>query len=202
MAGVTSELYQTIQRTAGGLGYELVDVERLGGGLLRVTLDAPNGIGLKDCERVSHQLTHLFAVEGVSYERLEVSSPGLDRPLKAASDYARFVGREINVQLHAPLAAAGGRKRLRGKLLQLIGHQRLQLALEEGAAKVAIGGRASAKRRTLVAQPATVVEVALADIEKARLVPELNFRTASTGANVQPASMELNGSGGLGSELR
>lgn len=202
MAGVTSELYQTIQRTAGGLGYELVDVERLGGGLLRVTLDAPNGIGLKDCERVSHQLTHLFAVEGVSYERLEVSSPGLDRPLKAASDYARFVGREINVQLHAPLAAAGGRKRLRGKLLQLIGHQRLQLALEEGAANDAVGGRASARRRTPVAQPATVVEVALADIEKARLVPELNFRPARTGASVQPASMELNGSGGLGSELR
>lgn len=202
MAGVTSELYQTIQRTAGGLGYELVDVERLGGGLLRVTLDAPDGIGLEDCERVSHQLTHLFAVEGVSYERLEVSSPGLDRPLKAASDYARFVGREINVQLYAPLAAAGGRKRLRGKLLQLIGHQRLQLALEEGAANDAVGGRASAKRRTPAAQPATVVEVALADIEKARLVPELNFRPARTGANVQPASMELNGSGGLGSELR
>ena len=203
MAGVTSELYQTIQRTAGGLGYELVDVERLGGGLLRVTLDAPDGIGLEDCERVSHQLTHLFAVEGVSYERLEVSSPGLDRPLKAASDYARFVGREINVQLHAPLAAAGGRKRLRGKLLQLIGHQRLQLALEEGAAsEMAMGGRSSAKRRMPAAQPATVVEVALADIEKARLVPELNFRPARTGANVQPASMELNGSGGLGSELR
>ena len=203
MAAVTSDLYQTIRRTAGGLGYELVDVERLGGGLLRVTLDAPDGIGLEDCERVSHQLTHLFAVEGVSYERLEVSSPGLDRPLKAASDYARFVGREIDVRLHAPLAGAGGRKRLRGKLLQLIGHQRLQLALEEGAANDALGGRSSAKRRTPAAQPAAVVvEVALTDIEKARLVPVLNFQPARTGANVQPASMELNGSGGLGSELR
>ena len=203
MAGVTSELYQTIQRTAGGLGYELIDVERLGGGLLRVTLDSPDGIGLEDCERVSHQLTHLFAVEGVSYERLEVSSPGLDRPLKTAGDYARFVGREINVQLHAPLAAAAGRKRLRGKLLQLIGHQRLQLALEEGAASdLATRRRPSAKRRMPAPQPATVVEVALADIEKARLVPELNFRPARTGAKVQPASMELNGSGGLGSELR
>ncbi len=202
MAGVASELYQTIQRTAGGLGYELVDVERLGGGLLRVTLDAPDGIGLQDCERVSHQLTHLFAVEGVSYERLEVSSPGLDRPLKAAGDYARFVGREINVQLCAPLAAAGGRKRLRGKLLQLIGHQRLQLALEEGSASdMATSRRSSAKRRMPAAQPATVVEVALADIEKARLVPELNFRPVRTGTNVQPASMELNGSGGLGSEI-
>lgn len=203
MAGVTSDLYQTVQRTVGGLGYELVDVERLGGGLLRVTLDAPDGIGLEDCERVSHQLSHLFAVESVNYERLEVSSPGLDRPLKAASDYARFVGREINVQLHAPLAAAGGRKRLRGRLLQLIGGERLQLTVEnEAASDAAKGGRSSAKRRESAASTATVVvEVALAEIEKARLVPELNFRPAQ-GGTVKLASMELDGSGSLGSELR
>lgn len=203
MAGVTSDLYQTVQRTVGGLGYELVDVERLGGGLLRVTLDAPDGIGLEDCERVSHQLSHLFAVESVNYERLEVSSPGLDRPLKAASDYARFVGREINVQLHAPLAAAGGRKRLRGRLLQLIGGERLQLTVEnEAASDAAKSGRSSAKRRESAASTATVVvEVALAEIEKARLVPELNFRPAQ-GGTVKLASMELDGSGSLGSELR
>ena len=82
MAEVTSDLYRTVERTVGGLGYQLVDVERLGGGLLRVSLDAENGIGLEDCERVSRQLSHLFAVEQVDYQRLEVSSPGLDRRLK------------------------------------------------------------------------------------------------------------------------
>ena len=121
MAEVTSDLYRTVERTVGGLGYQLVDVERLGGGLLRVSLDAENGIGLEDCERVSRQLSHLFAVEQVDYQRLEVSSPGLDRRLKGAEDFARFVGKEINVQLYAPSAAAGGRKRLRGRLLQLVG---------------------------------------------------------------------------------
>ena len=84
MAEVTSDLYRTVERTVGGLGYQLVDVERLGGGLLRVSLDAENGIGLEDCERVSRQLSHLFAVEQVDYQRLEVSSPGLDRRLKGA----------------------------------------------------------------------------------------------------------------------
>ena len=204
MAGVTSELYRTVQRTVSGLGYELVDLEWLGGGLLRVTLDAPDGIGLEDCERVSHQLTHLFAVEGVSYERLEVSSPGLDRPLKAASDYARFVGREINVQLHAPLAAAGGRKRLRGRLLQLIGAERLQLTVEDGASNDAVkAGRSSAKRPAPAVRAAPlVVEVALAEIEKARLVPELNFRPGRAGGKVQPASVGMDGSSGLGSEFR
>ncbi len=81
-----ADLRALIERTVGGLGYELVELERSAQGHLRVTvdrLDTPGTIGLDDCERVSHQLTHLFAVEQVDYERLEVSSPGLDRPLAA-----------------------------------------------------------------------------------------------------------------------
>ncbi|HYM47140.1 MAG TPA: ribosome maturation factor RimP [Burkholderiaceae bacterium] len=204
MAGVTSDLYQMVQRTVGGLGYELVDVERLGGGLLRVTLDAAQGIGLEDCERVSRQLSHLFAVEGVEYERLEVSSPGLDRPLKAVKDFARFVGKEINVQLHAPLAAAGGRKRLRGRLLALVGGagaERLQLQLtpEDAAAK---GGRGSGKRGPENVAPAIVIEIALRDVDKARLVPELNFRPARAGDKVKFTAVGTSGAGSLGSEFR
>ena len=179
MAGVTSGLYQTVESTVGGLGYQLVDIERLGGGLLRVTLDADTGIGLEDCERVSRQLSHLFAVEDVEYQRLEVSSPGLDRPLKSASDFRRFVGSEISVQLHQPLAAAGGRKRLRGRLLQVSdtdSGERLQLRLSADEASERAGRRAS-KSREQQAQE-IVVEVALADVFKARLVPELNFRPA------------------------
>ena len=186
MAGVADNLYGTIERTVEGLGYELVDVEWLGGGLLRVTLDGRNGIGLEDCERVSRQLTHLFAVEGVDYQRLEVSSPGVDRPLKRVRDFARFVGAEINVQLHAPLAAPAGRKRLRGRLLEVAGgagseRLRLELTPDDGAAKAGSGGkRPPAKARktgkNLESAPAPVVEFALVDVDKARLVPALDFR--------------------------
>jgi ribosome maturation factor RimP len=192
MAGVADSLYGTIERTVEGLGYELVDVERLGGGLLRVTLDGRDGIGLEDCERVSRQLTHLFAVEGVDYQRLEVSSPGVDRPLKRVRDFARFVGAEINVQLHAPLAAPAGRKRLRGRLLEVAGgagSERLRLALtpDEGAAR----GRSSGKRpaharkpgKQVEVAPAPVVEFALADVDKARLVPALDFRRGAAASH-------------------
>lgn len=191
MAGVAAGVAGTIERTVEGLGYEFVDAERLPGGLLRVTIDRESGIGLTDCERVSRQLTHLFAVEDVDYARLEVSSPGLDRPLKRARDYARFAGSEIQVQLYAPLATAGGRKRLQGRLLEVGGAAgsetvRLQLA-PEGATKTAapVRGRtptkkAGAKRNASQGEAAgVVVEFALADVDKAKLVPELNFRGGS-----------------------
>jgi ribosome maturation factor RimP len=205
MVEVTSDLYRTVERTVGGLGYQLVDIERLGGGLLRVSLDAENGIGLDDCERVSRQLSHLFAVEQVDYQRLEVSSPGLDRRLKGAEDFARCVGKEINVQLYSPSAAAGGRKLLSGCLLQFVGgegKERLQLQLadeEASASDVAKRVGRSARLRTRAQVPAVVVEIALADIDKARLVPELDFRPARIGAEHAGAT-KLGDSGSLGSE--
>ena len=74
MTRVTDELVALVERTVAGLGYDLVDLERVGHGLLRVTLDTvrPGGIGLEDCEKVSRQLTHLFAVEHVEYDRLSL----------------------------------------------------------------------------------------------------------------------------------
>ncbi|HQR22714.1 MAG TPA: ribosome maturation factor RimP [Burkholderiaceae bacterium] len=184
MAGVAAAVAETIGRTVEGLGYEFVDAERLAGGLLRVTIDREGGIGLADCEKVSRQLTHLFAVEGVDYERLEVSSPGLDRPLKQARDFSRFAGSEAQVQLYAPMAAAGGRRRLHGRLLEVLGERgaervRMRLLAEDtAAAPKARGGKPAAKRpgkKVGTAEGATV-EFALADVEKAKLVPELNFR--------------------------
>ncbi|MEO8187281.1 MAG: ribosome maturation factor RimP [Burkholderiaceae bacterium] len=153
----------------------------MGAGLLRVSLDAEKGVGLEDCERVSRQLSHLFAVEQVDYQRLEVSSPGLDRRLRRADDFARFAGKEINVQLYAPSAAAGGRKRLRGRVLQLVGSggdERLQLELkaEETPAKGAHRGSVSRGSPRTRAPAAGIIEIALKDIDKARLVPELDFR--------------------------
>jgi ribosome maturation factor RimP len=193
MAGVADNLYATMERTVEGLGYELVDVERLGGGLLRVTLDRASGIGLEDCERVSRQLTHLLAVENVDYQRLEVSSPGVDRPLKRVRDFARFVGSEINVQLHAPLPAPAGRKRLRGRLLEVSGgagseRLRLELAPDEGAqhrpAAHPRGKSGSRSGRTAEpSAPRPVVEFAYADVDKARLVPALDFRGAAAAAH-------------------
>lgn len=97
------------------LGYELVDLQVSGGirRTLRVFIDKPEGITVDDCAEVSHQLTRVFAVEGVDYERLEVSSPGLDRPLRRLEDFARFAGERAQVSLRLP---RNGRKRFTGVL--------------------------------------------------------------------------------------
>ena len=184
MAIVAGAGAQTIGRTVEGLGYEFVDAERLAGGLLRVTIDRDGGVQLADCERVSRQLTHVLAVENVDYARLEVSSPGLDRPLKHARDFARFAGAEAQVQLYAPLAGAGGRRRLHGRLLEVVvgaEGERVRMQLVEDAAAGGSGHRATKRgtRSPAAAMKKTegaVVEFALADVERARLVPELNFR--------------------------
>lgn len=204
MSGVRADLYETIERTVEGLGYELVDVERLAAGLLRVTLDAPQGVRLEDCERVSRQLSHLFAVEDVDYDRLEVSSPGLDRPLKRARDFARFVGAEMQVQLAEAIPAEGasaGRKRLRGRLLEIGGEPggerlRFELSPDDPAPRKPGSGVASKAKKAgkTIERAAVVVEFALADVVKAKLVPELDFRgTGSKGSTGSSGGMSGGG---------
>ncbi len=197
-------LQALVERTLAGLGYELVELERAGGGLLRITLDhapaagvAEQHIGIEDCERVSRHLTHLFAVEDVDYERLEVSSPGMDRPLRGARDFARFTGAMAKVQVFSP---DGGRRRLRGQLLGIVpaeagampaqaGPRVRMLLLPEAPPPPARGARRPRPRK---AEPGTTIEFALAEVEKARLAPEWEFdrsaipRTAPSGA-VGPA---------------
>lgn len=107
------DVAKLVETTVTGLGYELVDFELSGRGLMRVFLDQTTGITVKDCELVSHQLTRLFAVEGVDYGRLEVSSPGLDRPIKKEADFIRFRGQKVQLKLRIPLA---GRKNFVGIL--------------------------------------------------------------------------------------
>ncbi len=107
------DVARLVETTVTGLGYELVDFELSGRGLMRVLLDQAIGITVKDCELVSHQLTRLFAVEGVNYGRLEVSSPGLDRPIKKEADFIRFRGKKAQLKLRIPLA---GRKNFIGIL--------------------------------------------------------------------------------------
>jgi len=92
-----------LETTLSGLGYELVDMERTGQGrMMRVFIDKPGGINLDDCATVSNHLSRVLTVENVSYERLEVSSPGLDRPLKKERDFARFAGQKARVKLRVP----------------------------------------------------------------------------------------------------
>jgi ribosome maturation factor RimP len=96
------------------LGYELVDWDMSARSRqIRVFIDKPDGVDVEDCARVSNHLTRLFAVENIEFERLEVSSPGLDRPVKRLADYARFAGREAQLTLNAPV---DGAKRIKGIL--------------------------------------------------------------------------------------
>ena len=103
-----------LERTVPALGYELVDVETLPRTKqIRVFIDKTGGVDVEDCAQVSNHLTRLFTVEGVDFERLEVSSPGLDRPVKRLSDYAHFAGHEARLTLRAPV---DGAKRIKGIL--------------------------------------------------------------------------------------
>lgn len=173
---VTKELVALVDRTVTGLGYELVDLERVGHGLLRVTLDTvrPGGIGLDDCERVSRQLTHLFAVESVDYDRLEVSSPGLDRPLRGARDFERFIGAEVALRLHAP---HDGRRSLRGTVLAIGGEPGAEwVRLRESPPPVdAAKGRSRPKAKKAASPELPEYELRLAEVDKARLVPQVDF---------------------------
>ena len=107
-------LGELLERTVPALGYELVDWDMSARSrLVRVFIDKPGGVDVEDCANVSNHLTRLFAVENVDFERLEVSSPGLDRPVKRLADYARFAGQEAQLTLAAPV---DGAKRIKGIL--------------------------------------------------------------------------------------
>ena len=156
-------LQDVIEKTVTGMGYELVDVEQAARGLLRVYIDVAaenadnGGITVDDCEKVSHQLSHVLTVENVNYDRLEVSSPGLDRPLKKFADYARFAGQEAIVKLRLPMPGAANRKSFQGILHAPEGDKlKLEFEGKEGPA---------------------MLEFHLADVDKARLVPKVDFRS-------------------------
>ena len=190
-----------VERTVTGLGYDLVDAEKGAGGLLCVLIDhlpvasadaAPQFITVDDCEKVTRQLQHVLEVEGCSYERLEVSSPGLDRPLKKAADYARFVGEQIELTLKLPFK---GRKKYRGELLALgelrvdATHWRLVLAPDAADAKptraqlratradaVAAGGESDESGKAGEGKGEQALDFSLDEVREARLVPVVDFK--------------------------
>jgi ribosome maturation factor RimP len=174
----------TVERTVTGMGYELVDVERSAGGLLRAYIDRLPGrtyetgpgevVTVEDCELVNRQLQHVLEVEAVDYARLEVSSPGLDRPLKTPADYQRFAGHDVEVTLRQPFQ---DRKKWRGQL---------QARADGGWCLVLpppppLSGAQAAKRRksgaaVAPAQPEQAFEFALEEVREARLVPVIDFK--------------------------
>ena len=136
-----------LDTTVTGLGYELVEVQRSAkGALLRVFIDKPDGISVDDCANVSQHLSRLLAVEGVNYDRLEVSSPGLDRALYKEQDFVRFAGAKARVKLRV---AVNGQRNFTGTLG----------AVNDGKVELEVDGK--------------MVAFELSNLDKARLVPNI-----------------------------
>ena len=177
-------LQDIVAQTVAGLGYELVELERSAGGTLRVTIDFPwqagqevRFVNVEDCERVTRQLQYVLEVEGVEYQRLEVSSPGIDRPLRHAQDFERFAGEMVDLVLKAPIGAAAAgqvaanRKKFRGTLQRGEGEGWRIVWRDEPAVKP--GVRVSKKRE---AAPEQALDFALDELASARLAPVVDFK--------------------------
>ena len=142
-----SDLNGLIDKTITQLGYELVDLEVSSRGkLLRVFIDKPEGITIDDCVLISNQLGNVLAVEhDIDYDRLEVSSPGMDRALKKPADFVRFTDAKATVKTRMPIE---GRKNFVGILKGIV------------------------EADLLIDVEGVVVNIPLTNIDKARLVPE------------------------------
>ena len=181
-------LQQIVEETVAGLGYELVEIERSAGGLLRITIENPWQEGVdrfeipfvtvEDCEKVNRQLLFALEVDGVEYRRLEVSSPGIDRPLKNDRDLARFEDELIDITLKAPIgeAAAGlvnaTRKKFRGTLEKAEAGEGWQIVWSD-APEPKPGARVSKKRLSV---PMQVLGFTLDELREARLAPVVDFK--------------------------
>jgi ribosome maturation factor RimP len=142
------ELRDLLEKTLTGMGFEFVDLElSQHGRFMRVSIDKVEGITVDDCATVSNHLTRLFAVEMIDYDRLEVSSPGLDRPLRSLKDFDRFQGELAQVKIRAPM---NGRRRFEGRIK---GASKLGFALE-------VDGQ--------------VINFDFDNLDKARLVPNIS----------------------------
>lgn len=197
-------LQTVVEQTVTGLGYDCVEIGRSAGGLLRITIDHPWQAGspqqlvaVEDCERVTRQLQFALEVEAVDYKRLEVSSPGIDRPLRNAQDFERFVGEVVDVTLKAAVGSevaastqgAGqigvraNRKKFRGRLEKPQASEKPQAAVanidpgwqivwsDEPPPKP--GARVSKKRPPPVMQ---ALGFRLDEIREARLAPIVDFK--------------------------
>lgn len=184
-------LQQIVEQVVTGLGYDLVEIERSAGGLLRITIDLPwvapaadapaplldQFVTVEDCEKVTRQLQFALEVDGVEYKRLEVSSPGIDRPLRHEQDFVRFEGSVIDITLKAPIGAAAAgqvsanRKKFRGTLERAESGGWQIVWRDEPAVKP--GQKVSKKR---VPAPLQALGFALDELRDARLAPIVDFK--------------------------
>jgi len=199
-------LQQTVEQTVAGLGYDLVEVERSAGGLLRVTIDLPwtpptsedvaagvpePFVTVEDCEKVTRQLQFALEVDAVDYKRLEVSSPGIDRPLRNEQDFERFVGAVIDITLKAPMGAAAAgqvsanRKKFRGTLERAEGGSGWQIVWSD-APETKPGQKVSKKRAPA---PLHALGFVLDELRDARLAPIVDFKGRK--AKTQPGFSDI-----------
>ena len=183
-------LQQIVEQTVTGLGYDLVEIDRSAGGLLRITIDMPwdtaqvveQFVNVEDCEKVHRQLQFALEVDGIEYRRLEVSSPGIDRPLRGEPDFERFVGVVVDITLKAPMGVAArgqvsaNRKKFRGALerAEAVGAEPAGWQIvwsDEPAPKP--GQRVGKKR---VPAPLQVLGFTLDEVREARLAPIVDFK--------------------------
>ena len=140
-------LEELLESTLKGMGYELIDMEHLAHNkLIRIFVDKEGGITIDDCVTISNHLSRLFAVENIDYGRLEVSSPGMDRPLRKEADFVRFKGEMIKLRLRVPLQ---GQRNFVGVLREI----------NNGIIKLDVEGK--------------LLDFELINLGKARLVPRL-----------------------------
>jgi ribosome maturation factor RimP len=195
--GASVALKEIVEQTVTGLGYDLVEIERSAGGLLRITIDLPwappaagvvpvdQFVTVEDCEKVTRQLQFAIEVEQIEYRRLEVSSPGIDRPLRHLQDFERFVGQVVDVTLKQPMGAAAAgqvsanRKKFRGVLER---SEAVAASPDAEAAwqivwrdepDVKPGQKISKKRPQ---PPLQALGFVLSEIREARLAPIVSFK--------------------------
>jgi ribosome maturation factor RimP len=186
---LTLALQETVEQIVTGLGYELVEIERSQGGLLRVTIDLPwtpeqealgdeQFVTVEDCEKVTRQLQFTLEVEEIAYQRLEVSSPGIDRPLRKEMDFLRFAGQEIDLTLKNPMGSqANGltsvlRKKFRG-VLESTDTEGVWQIVWSDAPKPKPGQRVSKKKEPA---PLQALSFKLDELKEARLAPIVDFK--------------------------
>ena len=175
-----------------GLGYDLVEIERSAGGLLRITIDwlwepgvaEEQFITVEDCEKVTRQLQFALEVEGAEYRRLEVSSPGIDRPLRNEQDFERFAGRVVDITFKAPIGKELER-RLAGRSVPTA--RSFAARWSELIPAVSQGGKSSGAMslrsspvssvsQKRVPAPLQALGFTLDEVREARLAPMVDFK--------------------------
>jgi len=205
-------LKEIVEQTVTGLGYDLVEIDRSAGGLLRITIDLPwspeaaaqpgveQFVTVEDCEKVTRQLQFALEVDQIEYRRLEVSSPGIDRPLRHQKDFERFVGHTVDVTLKLPMGAAAAgqvsanRKKFRGVLEQVdapAGEPDAQPSWQivwRDEPVVKPGQKVSKKRPV---PPLQALGFVLNEIREARLAPIVSFKGRGQGSAAQEVEPDL-----------